>query len=375
MFYHSTQRRSETVCLTVKEIREILREVAGLAHGERAVLATVVDLKGSGYRLPGARMLIRANGDATGTVSGGCLEADVMERAKRVLETGRAEVFTYDTTTHEDSVFSLNMGCRGVLRVLMEAVDRDSETIRTIRSVYDQREAVWGAVVIRSESNAIPVGHRIGLGEAVSELPAIGDDLRTFADSHSNYETVTYEVEDSFVEVAFERISPPVQLYIFGAGADAVPLADAAYGLGWEVNVCDHRPAFLTEERFPKCDALVGLDGDVEPEWDVDDLTAFVLMNHNYDRDKAMLPGALQSKAFYIGALGPKKRTQQMMSELGDPFTDDELLRLRAPAGLDIGGDTPEAIAISIVAEIQSVLKHRNGGPLRDREAPIYDRK
>ncbi len=356
------------------EIREILNEVAGI-DGEKAVLATVVDLKGSGYRLPGARMLIKADGDATGTVSGGCLEADVLERAKRVLHTGRAEVFTYDTTTHEDSVFSLNMGCRGVLRVLMEAVDSSSETIRTIRSVYEDRKPVCGAVVIRSEVESLPVGLRMGCDMQIVELPTIADDLRTFGDSRSNYETVTYDIEGALIEAAFERIDPPVQLYIFGAGADAVPLAEVAHGLGWEVNVCDHRPAFLTEERFPKCDALISLNRDVVPEWDADELTAFVLMNHNYDRDKSMLPGALRSRAFYVGALGPRKRTQQMLSELGDPFTAEELSRLRAPAGLDIGGDTPEAIAISIIAEIHSVLKHRMGGPLRDRQAPIYDRK
>src|SRR5688572_23116469 len=110
----------------MKEIREILREVEALGDGEKAVLATVVDLKGSGYRLPGARMLIKANGDATGTVSGGCLEADILERAKRVLQAGKAEVFTYDTTADENSVFSLNMGCRGVLRILLEPVDDGS---------------------------------------------------------------------------------------------------------------------------------------------------------------------------------------------------------------------------------------------------------
>ena len=353
----------------------MLREIDAMPAGERAVLATVVDLKGSGYRLPGARMLIKANGDATGTVSGGCLEADVMERAKRVLETGRAEVFTYDTTAEENSVFSLNMGCRGVMRILMEAVDASSETIAAIRSVYRDRVTICRAVVIRSDVVSLPVGRRITSEETIYELPSLGDDLRTFSDSHSNYETDTYEVGDAMVEVAFERISPPVQLYIFGAGADAVPLADAARGLGWEVNVCDHRPAFLTEERFPKCDALVALDRDAIQEWDVDALTAFVLMNHNYDRDKAMLPGALRSKAFYVGALGPKRRTQQMMEELGNPFSEDDLSRFRAPAGLDIGGDTPDAIAVSIVAEIQSVLKHRAGGPLQDRRASIYDRK
>ena len=153
-------------------------------------------------------MLIKANGETTGTVSGGCLEADVLERARRVLATGRAEVFTYDTTAEENSVFSLNMGCRGVLRILMEAVDANSATIAAIRSIYENREPTCGAVVIRSEVDSLPVGHRISEGIA-SEIPALADDLRTFADSDSNYETVTYEVSGSFVEVAFERIPRP----------------------------------------------------------------------------------------------------------------------------------------------------------------------
>jgi xanthine dehydrogenase accessory factor len=357
----------------MKEIREILKQVGSLAAGEKAVLATVVDLKGSGYRLPGARMLIKANGDATGTVSGGCLEADVLERAKRVLETGRAEVFVYDTTADENSVFSLNMGCRGVMRILMEAVDANSEIFSAIRRVYEQRNPETCAVVIEGEASEI--GKRVWSNVSTASFPSIAADLNTFTGSASNYETITYDADDTLIEFAFERISPPVQLFVLGAGADAVPLADAAHGLGWQVNVCDHRPAFLTGERFPRCDALVALERDAVPEWDVDGLTAFVLMNHNYDRDKAMLPGALNSDAFYIGALGPKRRTQQIMAELGDPFTEEQLSRLRSPAGLDIGGDTPEAIAVSIVAEIQSVLKRRSGGPLRDRQAPIYDRK
>ena len=359
----------------MKEIREILHEVAGLPTGEKAVLATVVDLQGSGYRLPGARMLMKRDGEAIGTVSGGCLEADVLQRAKRVLNTGMAEVFTYDTTAEENSVFSLNMGCRGVMRILMEAVDAASEPLRSIRSVYESRVPIVEAVVIASSSHSFPIGRRFGLADSVDDIPSLASDLQTFADSRSNYQTVTYEIGNSMVEMAFEHLAPPVQLYVFGAGADAVPLAEAAHGLGWEVNVCDHRPAFLTPERFPNCDELVSLDRDVEPEWEVDDLTAFVLMNHNYDRDKAMLPGALRSDAFYVGALGPKRRTQQMLDELGNPFSQVEMSRLRSPAGLDIGGDTPESIAVSIVAEIQSVLQHRSGGPLKDRQAPIYDRK
>ena len=154
----------------------------------------------------------------------------------------------------------------------------------------------------------------------------------------------------------------------------AVPLAEAAPGLGWQVTVCDHRPAFLTAERFPTSETLILLERDIDPNWSTDDRSAFVLMNHNYDRDKALLTGALRSNAFYVGLLGPKRRTQQMLAELGRRFSQEEMSRLRFPAGLDIGGHTPESIAISIVAEVQAVLRGRTGGHLRERVGSIYDR-
>lgn len=375
-------------CEEMKEIREILNQVDEPASGEKAVLATVVDLKGSGYRLPGARMLIKANGDAFGTVSGGCLEADVMERAKRVLGSGRAEVFTYDTTADENSVFSLNMGCRGVMRILLEAVDRSSEILAALREVWTTREPIASAVLIGSHGGDARLGSRIFLTEAggmtprdttglCEPFPTLCEDLFTFRGSASSYETISYETAEGLNEFVFEMLRPPVKMAILGAGADAVPLADAAWALGWQVEVYDHRPAFLTPERFANADELKLAERDVTPQVTADELTAVVLMNHNYDRDKALLPAALRSEAFYVGALGPKKRTQQIMDELndaGETFEISQLARMRSPAGLDIGADTPETIAVSIIAEIQSVLKKRPGGPLRDRNAPIYDR-
>lgn len=373
----------------MREIREILGQVEGLAAGERAVLATVVDLKGSGYRLPGARMLIKANGDAFGTVSGGCLEADVMERAKRVLTSGRAEVFTYDTTGDENSVFSLNMGCRGVMRVLLEAVDGQAPIIAALRNVWATRKTMASAVLIGSEDNSLGIGTRSFLvspsaedfqdpGSLCVPFPSLCEDLITVSGSASPHEIIRYEGTTGLSEFVFESIRPPVKIDILGGGADAVPLADAAWSLGWQVEVCDHRAAFLTRERFANADVLNLVERDAIPNISADELTAVVLMNHNYDRDKAILPAALRSGAFYVGALGPKKRTNQILDELkdaGETFEIEQLARLRSPAGLDIGGDTPETIAVSIIAEIQSVLKKRMGGPLRDRMAPIYDRR
>ncbi len=343
----------------MKEIRDILDRVAAFADDERAVLATVVDLQGSGYRRPGARMLIEADGGTSGTVSGGCLEADVLERAKRVLASGRAEVFTYDTAADETSVFSLNMGCRGVIRILLEPIGRDSELIGKLRSVYDLRETRSMATVITPAIDGDAVGRRVF--------------FRNVADR----EEFASRLGD--VEVSFETLEPPIHILLFGAGADAVPMARIAAELGWEVTVFDHRPWYLTADRFPGVRGLVSpADDGAYANIASDTRTAAVIMTHNYGRDRGILPMLLRSDAFYIGALGPKRRTEQLLGELaatGETFTDEHLSRLYAPVGLDIGADTPEAIAMSIAAEIQGVLSRRIGGHLRDREGSIYDRK
>lgn len=301
----------------MREIREILNRVSALAAGEKAILATVVDVRGSGYRLPGARMLILADGKTVGTVSGGCLEADVLERAKTVLASGVAELFTYDTTGDEDSVFSLNMGCRGVIDIRLEPVDRDSSLIDEMRLAYEERQH--------------------------------SDDLEI-----------------------------PVAVLLFGAGADAVPFVRIAAELGWQVTVYDHRPAFLNVERFPDAKILhLGAQDEV-PEISVDDRTAAVIMTHNYSRDKLILPALIEAGLFYLGLLGPRRRTDQLLEEItseGARLTPEKLEKLYAPVGLDIGADTPEAIALAIIGEIQSVLTKRKGGHLRERKGSIYDRR
>ncbi len=302
----------------MKEIKEILKHVSTLGDDEKAILATVVDVRGSGYRLPGARMLMLANGDTYGTVSGGCLEADVLERAKKVLASGQAETFTYDTTGDENSVFSMNMGCRGVIDILLEPIGKDSSLIAKMRSAY-------------------------------------------------------------FDRAASDEFEIPVAVVLFGAGADAVPFVRIASELGWQVTVHDHRPAFLTWERFPDARELILQNVDEPPaRIAADDRTAGVIMTHNYQRDRFVLPALLASNVFYIGALGPKRRTEQLLEEIaaeGNTFTAKQLARLFAPAGLDIGADTPEGIALSIIGEIQSVLRSRDGGHLRNRQGSIYDRK
>src|SRR5580765_3867574 len=182
-----------------------------MPEGEAAILATVVDVQGSGYRLPGAHMLMLADGETFGTVSGGCLEADVLERAKRVLESGRSEVFTYDTTTDENSVFSLNMGCRGVMRILIEPVEPAAGIIAKLSNVCKTRHSMAAAVVINAGVAAMAVGDRVYLDDAFDDphalldaIPPLRDDLFTFKGSSSLFETIEYDVAGELVEFAFE---------------------------------------------------------------------------------------------------------------------------------------------------------------------------
>lgn len=374
----------------MKEIREILDRVSKLEDGERAILATVIDVRGSGYRLPGARMLILASGETFGTVSGGCLEADVLERAKKVLETGQAEVFTYDTTADENSVFSLNMGCRGVIRILLEAVGKDDPIIRTLGTVTSEHRRLAIATLIDADTKTgNTVGgraiyghdgqyHSDGLPESVAGSQQLFDEVEAFFASDTDYCFRTLGTPEGSFEFALECLRPPVSVLLFGAGADAVPFVRIAGELGWQVTVHDHRPAFLTGERFPAAADLILQNVDQCPDAvAAEGRTAAVIMTHNYGRDRLILPALLRSGAFYIGALGPRRRTEQLLEEItagGDKFTHEQYARLYAPAGLDIGADTPESIALSIIGEIQSVLRSRNGAHLRDRQGSIYDR-
>lgn len=373
----------------MKEIKEILKAVSNLADGEQAILATVIDVRGSGYRLPGARMLMLADGTTVGTVSGGCLEADVLERAKKVLSSGRAEIFTYDTTGDENSVFTLNMGCRGVVDILLEPVDDNSNILNTFRTAFHFREKQAVATLINLESEAHnQIGGRIVYGGLDSvdfnnlplflRLSSVKDRVIDFYNSPSKTGFETLDLPEGRFEFSFEKIEAPVAIRLFGAGADAVPFVRIASELGWQVTVHDHRPAFLTGERFPDAEKLVLQPADETPQIHADDRTAGVIMTHNYARDRFILPELLDSQAFYVGALGPKRRTEQLLEEIaadGRTFSEEKLARLFAPVGLDIGADTPESIALSIIGEIQSVLKNRSGGNLRDRQGSIYDRK
>jgi len=359
----------------MKELQEILKKLDLLKLGENAVLATVVDVKGSSYRLPGAKMLILENGEACGTVSGGCLEADVVERSKIVLETGDAQIFVYDTKSNEDSIFGFNMGCRGIVRILLEPT-RGNPFIGFLRRCFEKNPGV-AATFIKS-NNGETIGERFFFeGDKESSDDSKAELIRKHALEVLGTGISRLEKYE-FGEVFIEYLSPPKQIVVFGCGADAVPLTEIAKSLGWYVTIVDHRKALANLDRFPNVDEIImARPEEVAERVSLMEDTINVLMTHNYEHDKEILKALFKANVKYIGLLGPHVRTKNILVEFreaGISVSDDNLKNLHGPVGLDIGAELPETIALSIVAEIQSVVAGREGGFLRNRKGSIYGR-
>lgn len=313
-------------------------------------LATLVDVAGSSYRRAGARLLIGADGTRLGSVSGGCLEADVVERARTVIVSGVADVVTYDTTSENDLVWGVGLGCHGIVRVLIERMAPAPRWAQALATNCEQRQPTGLAVVWQAPDSAgLPLGTRLDNGA----LPA-----------------------NNGVSIFRETILPPRPLLICGAGDDAQPLARLAKELGWHVTVADPRPAFATTDRFPEADAVVATPTNRIASLAADDpRAAAVIMTHHYVHDLPLLRALLPRDLAYLGLLGPKKRGDRLLAELekeGLVITGEMRARLHAPIGLDLGGDTPEAVALAMMAEMQSILNGRDGRPLRERSRPIH---
>lgn len=380
----------------MSELKSIVEAYeAALRRGETAVLATVMSVAGSAYRRPGARMLIRADGSTVGAISGGCLERDVCEIAKDVGRTGEAVVVRYDTTSDADIVWGLGLGCNGIVQVLIETLPAGAMPahIRLLAGAIERHERGVIATIFNDTSEArgsnedsqIKIGSRAIVREDGSVIGEINDAELSAAIERDAYQALAvdessvkmYDTVSGTIEVFFEVVRPPVPLVIFGAGQDAAAVASFARKLGWHVTIVDTRARTVSRERFAEADAvLLCRPEDVNENIALTERTMAIVMTHNYLHDTELLRRLLPSPVPYIGMLGPKLRTERILSKLmtaENSVTDDEYSsRLHAPIGLDIGADTPEEIALSIVAEIKAVLAHRAAGFLKHRKGSIH---
>jgi len=370
----------------MKTIQAIV-ELAGAApSGEVLAMATVMKVRGSSYRRPGARMLVNTAGRSAGMISGGCLENDVREHARAVMATGKRVLVTYDSTAPEDIVFGLGLGCNGIVQVLIEPLTAGDETglLAFLAACVARRQ--MGRIATIFQSDSAPLGTRVlrwpdGRVTSTSTgavTAALVHSLRENAARRNAVRNITLPDATS-AGVLIETVAPPLPLTIFGAGDDAIPLAQMAKLLGWHVTVIDARPAYATPGRFPAADAVHCLRAEELPESQqvvFPHESMIMIMTHNFTHDREVLRVLAPRALRYIGILGPKSRTTRLLDDLaeeGITFTDEALTRLHGPAGLDIGAETPEEIAVSIIGEMQAVLSQRHGGALRDRKAPIHD--
>lgn len=370
----------------MSEITDVLTAIGSLsASGQRMALATIVAVRGSTYRRPGARLLVPEEGAPIGNISGGCLEGDVADMARLVMEEGRARLAGWDLTADDDAVWGLGLGCNGAIEVFIEPADRAAEAAHALRTALEEERPISLVTVIEStEPEAVAPGARLivmpdgavegSLGRSDVDAEAIAAARELLMTERSEIRTLAEGIR-AFVEI----LDPPLRLVICGAGHDAVPLVRAASLLGWNVTVVDDRPAFLNRERFPEAHGFASVDdpSDVAEAITIDARTFVVVMTHNFLRDKAYLRGLLTTDARYVAMLGPAARTQRLLMELeeeGTPITEEGRSRIHGPAGLDLGAEGPEEIAQAIIGEIVAVRRGRDGGFLKERPTPIHDR-
>ncbi len=303
------------------------------AAGTPLVLVTVVETAGSTYTKPGHRILIAADGSFQGLVSGGCLEGDLAEHARRVLAEGRARVVDYDLRDERDELFGLGVGCNGLFRVLLQplAAADDYAPFAAIADVLQGEFAVSVSVVFESTPGGQPLG--------TTRIAAIGDEVATTAAASRELQSL---------------LNPLPRLLIAGAGPDAVPLATLAHALDWRVTVTDHRPAYLARGDFAHAEPrLLSAAAALGDAVELARYSAAIVMSHHLDTDRALLRVLARSPVPFIGLLGPVSRRDRLLAELG---ADAAQLapRLHAPVGVPIDAESPEASALAIVAELQA---------------------
>jgi xanthine/CO dehydrogenase XdhC/CoxF family maturation factor len=336
-------------------------------------------------------MLVAANGQLTGAISGGCLEGDALRKAMLVMQQQQSKLITYDTTDEEDATIDIQLGCAGIIQVLFEPVlpHTGENAITLLRKAVAKRQR---SVLVTLFNLANKRGPQPGTcllveadgtmssqpAEAEAWLPYLITDARQVLQGQQNL-FKTYRHKTMEVTAFFEYLQPPVYLIIIGAGNDAVPMVQIATTLGWEVTVVDGRQTHAKPERFGSaCQVLVSKPENVLQQLPLDGQTAVVMMTHNYNYDLAMLKALLPIQIPYIGMLGPRKKLDRMLDELragGMRITGEMLQKVYGPTGLEIGAETPEEIALSVIAEIQAVMRCKAGSHLRNKADVIHHRE
>ncbi|AMM51928.1 alanine dehydrogenase [Rufibacter sp. DG15C] len=373
----------------MKEITDIVHAFAmHQKAGKQTALATVVQLEGSSYRRPGARMLVSEDGQLTGAISGGCLEGDALRKARLAMAQGKPSLVKYDTMDEDDAQLGVGLGCNGIIHILIEPINpaitnhpiallqqvlakRQTAVLVTLFSLQDRKADQPGTCLAQLPSGISLASETVP--EALSHQ--LEQDAQTALNQEKSINNI-YALAEQSLTAFIEVIHPAPALVICGAGNDAMPLVNMAQLLGWHTAVVDGRANYATAERFPWAQQiLVSKPEALLTHLTLDKYTAVVLLTHNYNYDLAALKVLLPHSLPYIGVLGPKKKFNLLLQDLQDAglkLTDKLLMNLYGPIGLDLGAETPEEIALSILSEIKAVFAQRQGGFLRDKKQSIH---
>ena len=332
------------------EIKDIIKS-ARIANesGLKTVLASVVSLEGSSYRKPGVRMSIQENGKMIGAVSGGCVEKEILRQAQSVFENGKPKLMVYDGR--------YRLGCEGILYILIELFDPETSFYTAFEKQCSSRESFQiNSYFSKKEENRFKGSSTFVLNNESFNI-------------NSKYEN------NESLSVFKQTINPGFQLIIVGSEHDAVELCKFASNIGWEVTIIAPPDDPKNIQNFPGATNYYGIDEKEFENISYDNQTAIVFMTHSYVKDIKYLSAARNMNVPYLGLLGPSKRREKLMNEMMERFEDVEdhfFDKLHGPAGINIGAETPQEIAVSIISEILSVIRNQEPMSLKDKKTGIH---
>jgi len=340
---------------------------------ESLVLCTIIATEGSTYRKAGAMMLIAKDGSHRGLISGGCLESDLAQHAGQVFESREARIVSYDLSAGDDLIWGLGIGCEGVIHLLLQRLEKQDGFgfLSALDNLLQTRRSGWFNLVTASTNSEIPLASFA----LISDQDSTGqpqllqlDHRQESIDTRARFCQQKIHSALGEIELLTLAIQPPPALLICGAGIDVLPIARIASEIGWHCCIVDHRAGFADPKRFPlRCVVQHLQPTALATELDLSKIDAVVVMSHNLEHDRAYLSQLFNSdavclKAPYIGLLGPRTRRDRLLREMN--LEAGKTPHIHGPAGLDIGAELPESIALSIIAEIHAALNQRHGGEL-----------
>jgi xanthine dehydrogenase accessory factor len=348
--------------------------------GEALFLATVTRVRGSAYRHPGAHLLFSHGAALAGSVSGGCLEADIVRAGAWAVRDGSI-LRTYEAHADGDSPEPRGSGCGGTVDILLESLVPGSpcDPLAFVADCLAAERRAIMVSVFQSARSDVSLGARLLISPSADvvattiESRELERELVAAAElALIDGRTREHTTRDGSLSALVEVIDAPPHLFVFGTGSDVVPLVQLARMIGWKVSVCAPSARITVQTRFHNLAPLrLGSAAEAVLAMQRSERALAVVMSHDYERDRDALSELLKSSVRYLGVLGPRERTERLLHDLGranDPTLHGQLSRLHGPCGLHLGGDSPSEIALSILAEAQAALNGNSALPLRDRK-------